>query len=74
MLAILTGQLQNEKAIEHSENEVITYFETRLDLECSIPAFNNHAPGKKTKQPIQNQVNTIQYRIKSAQSFLATLI
>ena len=56
MLAILTGQLQNEKAIEHSENKVITYFETRLDLECSIPAFNNHAPCKKRKQPIQNQV------------------
>ena len=34
---ILTG---NVSKIEHSQNKIMTYLKSRLDLECFSPAFN----------------------------------
>ena len=41
--------------IVHSENIIITNFETRLHLECSSPAFKRYASCKNTTRKGQNQ-------------------
>ena len=43
------------RSIEHSGNKTITNSKTRLDLECSSPAFNKHTIHKNFTQKGQNR-------------------
>ena len=38
----VTKTIKFEREIEHSENKIVNYFETRLDLEYTSPALQRH--------------------------------
>ena len=42
MSRAVTKTVKFKREIEHSENKIVNYFETRLDLEYTSPAFKMH--------------------------------